>query len=282
MHHLDSLTTLATWLDASNDARASTGAHLASTTGFEEAGPVGRHGFRSLRHPTGLTLVAVPGGVFWRGLTDADLYALYAHLQGSADGRWDEIRQEVEQASPRVARVRAFLCSAEQWAGSGPMGFNDEPWNHRFDDIEATLQEHSARLPSVEEWEWVAREGGMTPWVGVPPSALPVEPRRIPKIAWGQPNGFGIGSLHIGEVGELVQDGESQALRGGHGMWQDDLEALALLCGYHWRLSDHRAVPFRFAYSLDVPDPEGEPEVTSLPDDEVARAVARFRSGADA
>ena len=277
----DPLLTLGAWMGATDDERAEAGAALAAATGFSEGEPVGTHGFRALEHPTGLHLVAIPGGVFWSGLTDADLYALFAHLGGveAAEARWSDMRREVERASPEVARVAPFLCAAEQWAGKGPMGFQDEPWNHLLEKIDATLTEHSARLPAATEWEWIAREGGATPWVGVPPGALPIPPRKIPKIQWGQPNGFGVGSLHMGEVGELVDDGDERALRGGHGMWQDSLEAMALLCGYDWRLTDQRAVPFRFAFSLDLPAPAGEPDPVELPDDAIGDAVRRFRAG---
>jgi len=280
MGALDPLSTLTTWLEADPQQRVAVGRALANVSGFPEVDPVGRHAFRALRHPTGLHLVAVPGGIYWCGLTDADLYALFTHLDGTDEGRWDEIRAEVERATPQVARVAPFLCAAEQWGDGGPAGFQDEPWNHRFENIDAVLAEHSARLLDAAEWEWIAREGGKTPWVGVSPDSLPIAPRRIPRLGWGEPNGFGVGNLLISEVGELVHAGDGRALRGGHGTWQDDLEAIALLSGYDWPLNDERAVPFRLAFSVGMPAPEGEPPAITVPDDAVGRAVARFRDGA--
>ena len=276
------LQSLDAWKRASDDERQSCAAAIATATGFEQGPRVGAHALITLMHPTGLHLVAIPGGVFYSGFTDHDLYVFFAQLGGAeaAEARFHHLRDVIDQNQPNVARVAPFLCSAEQWAGSGPMAFDDEPWNHPLESIDATLAEHSARLPRASEWEWVAREGGATPWVGVRPDELPIAPGEIPSIEWGQPNGFGVGSLHMGEVGELVRKGEGHALRGGHGMWQDDIEAIALLCGYDWRLTDHTALPFRFVFSLDLPAPQGQPEVHALPDDAITEAVRRFRASA--
>lgn len=156
--------------------------------------------------------------------------------------------------------------------------FSSEPRNHRRAKIDAILAEHDARVPSAEEWEWVAREGDATPWVGVSPADLPIPPRKIPTSSrWGHPNGFGVGNLHLAESGELVTDGDGESLRGGHAMWQDGLEAIALMAGYAWPLAGAKAMPFRFAFSLDLPAPDEEPTAAPLPDDASSRAVALLR-----
>ncbi|MCB9559764.1 MAG: hypothetical protein H6708_05095 [Kofleriaceae bacterium] len=279
MHDLGPLATLEAWRAASAEQRAAVGIALADKTGLPEEDPVGTARFRALRHGSGVTLVAIPGGVYRAGLTDADLYTLFVHLGDGSVARWDEIRREVALASPRIARVAPFLCAAQQWGDEGPARFEDEPWNHPLGFIEEHLRAHHARLPTADEWEWVAREGGATPWVGVSPAALPLAPRKIPDLDFGKPNGFGVGNLLMSEVGELVSDDEGRSLRGGHAMWQDDLEAIALLCGYRWPLSDETHLPFRIACSLGLPPPDGDPPPLTVPDDDVGRAVRRFRGG---
>jgi len=217
---------------------------------------VGAARLAAVRHaPTGLLLVAVPGGRHTMGLRDDEI----------DDARRTLFSQDPKQRFDRevgvwhIARttpahevdVGPFLCATGFVHPDGRAESEEEDASDEdpcFGSAEVVqlvdvIRGHHLRLLSEAEWEWIAREGGRRSWI------VDVAGRTGMQLDdFNDPaeNGWGIRRLKS-DHGELVADGwhpsyagapsDSRAwdpdpsgspgvLRGSHNCWQDDAEAI--------------------------------------------------------
>lgn len=234
-----------------------------------------------LHRPTGIFFVALPGGTFVMGMSEAEIdevAALYAPF-----GRADEARELVRWSTqpPRRVEVLPFLCAltpvtdrlahariADLLHHGDEEGYvpSDEP--RAFSPrIAAELRGALGfRLLAEAEWEWIAREGGTRTWLCDPPKAISFEldPGRGGEP---RPNAFGIDLLHAGlafvaDAWHAGYEGapedaiawEPRAVpdntRGCHGAWQDEMEAVRLCAGVREGRHGDDEAAVRFAIDL--------------------------------
>ncbi|MDC3957340.1 formylglycine-generating enzyme family protein [Polyangium jinanense] len=243
---------------------------------------IGAAGLPSLLHgPTKMQFVAVPGGTFVMGLSEAEIdeiAALYAPL-----GRADEARALVRWSTqpPRRVRVQPFLCALEPvtdrlaHARLADM-YPDEDEGYVPSDAPVPFAPRLAaelrgvlgfRLLSEAEWEWIAREGGARSWLREPPTSisLALDPARDPSP---HPNAFGVDLLQAGLefVADAWHEGYAGApadaiawqpraipdnTRGCHGGFQDEIEAVRLHAGV--REGRHGDDPAAVRFAIDLP-----------------------------
>jgi formylglycine-generating enzyme required for sulfatase activity len=253
------LTTVETFVSLSDTDRHALAARVAAALGAEHSAHpelVGAARFAAVRHaPTGLLLVAVPGGRYTMGLREAEI----DDMRRTVFGEDPKQRFDREVGGWHLARttpahqvdVAPFLCATgfvhhDGRAESEEEDASDEdPWLDRGHVIPLVhiLRGHGLRLLSEAEWEWIAREGGRRSWIidvtGRTGMALD-DLREAPE------NGWGIRRLKS-DQGELVADAwhasyagaptDSRAWdpdpsgvpgvhRGAHNCWQDDAEAI--------------------------------------------------------
>jgi formylglycine-generating enzyme required for sulfatase activity len=125
---------------------------------------IGRHRLAAVRHQeTRIVFVAVPGGSFDMGLTEADLEAAAEHVDWTAG-----VRRFVEQLERRCrpvhrVTVRPFLCAVDclsrpQIDVLGKGRFHSDTFPVAA--AKTFMAEIGFRLPSEAELEYLAREGG--------------------------------------------------------------------------------------------------------------------------
>jgi len=279
-----SLTTLESLRAHASEARCALAAVIAGALGSKFApcdALVGQEGLPAVVHlPTGMRLVAIPGGEFVMGM-DArevdEIARLYAPL-----GRADEAREYVTWATqpPRTVRVQPFLCMQEPISERVARLLLPEVYDEDdLDGADETALVTPRRAAEIRgalgfrflaeaEWEWIAREGGARRWLlDEPPSAISLDfdPARGGNAS---PNGFGFSLLRVGL--ELVGDTWHQSYesapsvaiaweprvvpehaRGCHAGWQDELEAIRLHAGAREGRHGDDVAAVRFA--LDLP-----------------------------
>lgn len=108
-------------------------------------------------HPAGVELVAVPGGAFDMGLSDRDIAEVADHVDLTSRLA-ARLRALCAAARPvhRVA-IGPFLCAIRLFGDTGASLLTR-------DDSLALAASLGLRLVSEAELEWLARDGGVTPF----------------------------------------------------------------------------------------------------------------------
>jgi formylglycine-generating enzyme required for sulfatase activity len=162
------LTALAAIAAASAGERATVAKDLVSHLGGDWATDDGAGDGIGLWHlPTDLPFVAVPGGEFQMGITDADLAAVATYDSVEPDDPTLQLLMAYGRPV-RTVRVLPFLVSRDLVAldASGTPSIRERfgPGYHRA-DAQAAAARFGFRLPSEAEFEWIAREGGVEAFV---------------------------------------------------------------------------------------------------------------------
>jgi formylglycine-generating enzyme required for sulfatase activity len=117
-----------------------------------------------LHRPTGLRFVAVPGGSFEMGLSDADLEEASEHVDWTAHVAATVLRLSSAARPVHPVHVRPFLCTRRLLdlpdvarLGAGRLE-TASPERAAARALAAAL---GLRLPSEAELEWLARDGGI-------------------------------------------------------------------------------------------------------------------------
>ncbi len=253
------LASFAKFTARSTDERLALAAKLAKALGDCAPHPtlVGSAQLAAVTHdPTGVVLVAIPGGKFTMGLRDDELPDLKRGVFGADPKQRFDRELDTWCAASRLAHpvaVTPFLCAASVVYPDGrakPSDDDDEdPWYEgaAASKLVTTLAKLKLRLLSEAEWEYVAREGGERSWIvdAAGKSGFDLDRGDAPDNAWG------IGRLKSTH-GEFVADSwhptyksapaDSRAWnakampgvhRGSNGSWED--EACAFGCHASWR-----------------------------------------------
>jgi len=135
-------------------------------------------------------LLEIPGGAYVAGISLDDVFALLTALPASSEAA-SEYAEEVARARPvRVVQIAPFRVSPTL-----------EKEERSFAEATREAERAGMRLLSEAEWEWIARDGGATRFVGVPGAKSPLR-RGVPAVR--SQNRLGVGELH--EAVEWVAD----------------------------------------------------------------------------
>ena len=208
-----SLNDLVNWSALSRGQRALVRDSLAKTLRFAAGDLVGPHELAEVIHPSGIRFVAIPGGTYEMGMRDADLKRV-AHLQ-PPPGLTDST------LPVHFVTIKPFLCARSPLRdANGALRFMDEG-----EATEVLGGFEGFRVMSEAEWEYVARNGGVTSFMGTddPTEAI----RRVeasadlavnPTSSMNDETAFGIAALPWGEyVADAWHDSYEGAPTDGRG-----------------------------------------------------------------
>jgi formylglycine-generating enzyme required for sulfatase activity len=222
------LASLSTWRQAGVARQAAVLQSIASALGAEYealAARVGNEHLGVVKHrPTGLELVAIPGGTFTMGLREEELDEIVRLAPAELA---DDLRALAPGARPtHFVQVDAFLCARAPLSRGqaervlGPLDADVErPEMGDGPDVIAYLSRAEAaraarsfglRVVCEAEWEYLARDGGIASWAVAPVRSpdpnravavralcrAPVYSARAPAATM---NSFGIWGLLAGE-----------------------------------------------------------------------------------
>jgi len=249
------------WRTCTEGDRRAYAESIAAKLGGAFAGFVGEDALAVIAHPEGIELMLIPGGTYERGVRADELAMMRAR-------QWDESEHslgwldQIAQTPTETVTVEAFLLArapllAKDIEGGWVIGDEESDESAvRLDRDTATvvLRDGAWRVPTSNEWEWVAREGGELPFVD---GATPEDAEAACEDVFDSPydpdlaNGWGVWGL---PWGDWVGGGkEPQAGRGGAAMlypWQGD-ELILQLAGLPDDAAGNAEQCLRFA--LDLP-----------------------------
>ena len=175
------VTTFAAWDQLDPEARLQTARHIAAALGPEWSAVDklrGRRELAAVLHvPSSTEFVAVPGGTYIAGVRPEEL-ELMRTIEFSEDSANEWLDEISESAPPTEATVKPLLVAraplltgrarelgadvgwvvGDDKSDFAPIRFGDE-------QTEPILEQIAWRLPTSIEWEWIAREGGTTPFI---------------------------------------------------------------------------------------------------------------------
>ncbi len=188
--------------------------------------------------PPAIKLVRVRGGTFWMGFTIDDIHAVFSAFDEPA-----ELADQFERSRPiREVTITPFEVAPTQATAEDESDDDDAGVSAKH--ALAAVAAAGGRLPSEEEWEWIAREGGAVRFTSVPRAKHPLTPRTAGSAAHHGPNGFGVGDLlrpeRVGPNGKLA--------RFGHIWFQEDSEVVGLHAAYRSTAEDDAS--YRIARAL--------------------------------
>lgn len=175
------LTSFLTWDNAAESDRRALAQHIAAAFGPDWKAVDKLRGSRKLaavvHEPTGTEFVAIPGGTYVAGFRP-DEQELMRNVEYNEESAHEWLDQIAESASPREVTVKPFLISRaplligqaralgleEGWV-VGDDESEDSPVRYYQEYIETVMQAVPFRLPTGDEWEYVARDGGKNPFV---------------------------------------------------------------------------------------------------------------------
>jgi hypothetical protein len=238
------LSSLETWRATKKSGRLALAESIVEWLGsdWKTAGAlVGREGLAEVLHvPSSTRFVAVPSGAFFAGVREEEV-----ELAQTLDWQEDSTL-ELLTANAKPATVAAFLCARAPVRG--------EPVSRKI--ATATLKRGPFRAMSPLEWEFVARDGGDSPFINgrTPKEAEAVSAalygkRFDPKKATGA---LGIWGL---QLGEWVSKSANKTLTGACGgvaqlyPWQGD-ELIDCLAGQRESVNSSSQNLLRYALSL--------------------------------
>lgn len=240
------LASLAAWRAATASQRKSLAGKVAALLGDDWAPTGALQGKEQLaevlHRPTGVRFIAIPAGSFLSGIR-LDEVGLAQSL------RWQEdvTLEGFGSAKTAPAAVATFLCAR------APV--STEPMTRR--KAEQALKRTPFRVMTVDEWEYVARDGGTSPFVN---ARTPKEAEAACAKLYGasfdpkkkEVSSFGAWGLPLGEWTSSKKDGALTGACGGAAMlypWQGD-ELIDCFAGVRDRANSNTENLLRFAFSL--------------------------------
>ncbi len=251
---------LDTWRAYSDDERVTIGTKVAAAIGGAFTELLGDDKLAALTHESGIEMVLIPGGTFERGVR-ADEHAMMRTLELADPDDALEWLDQLAETPAEPATVGPFLLARypllsqhiEGWV-IGDQDSDESAVRLDSDTAASVLADGPFRVPTSTEWEWVAREGGVLPFVDgadADDAAAACEDIFDSSYDPDLGNGWGIWGL---PWGDWVGDGKQpRGGRGGAAMlypWQGD-ELIMQLAG----LPDDCAGQTQHClrYALDVP-----------------------------
>lgn len=251
---------LDTWRARTDEERDAIAHKVAAAINGTFIGLVGEDKLAVIAHDSGIELVLIPGGTFERGVR-ADEHAMMRAIEWSEPEDTLEWLDQIAETPAELATVAPFLLARypllaqhiEGWV-VGDEDSDESAVRIDSDVAAAVLAEVPFRVPTSTEWEWVAREGGVLPFVDATDAddaAAACEDVFDSSYDPDLANGWGIWGLPWGDwVGD---DKQPKASRGGAAMlfpWQGD-ELIMQLAG----LPDDSCGQTQncLRYALDVP-----------------------------
>lgn len=230
---------LAEFPSLSTEERLALGRHLAHTLGPAWAASgelVGSSQMIELVHQSGVAFVVVGRARFERGLRDAERDALITAMLGPQGEDEAELDLEAERRfmarqippnamAPELVEVPAFLISREPLSVARAASLGTSPLQDLgYPEALADASEWGAftmdlpdglRMPTEDEWELVAREGGPGSWiVPVPPDGFPgMWP---PAEIFALENALGLRAMAVSQV---FANGYRRGIGDGRGNW---------------------------------------------------------------
>jgi hypothetical protein len=249
------------WRTCTEADRRAYAESIAEKLGGAFGGFVGEDALAVIAHPEGLELILVPGGTFERGVRPDELAMMRAIDWAEPEDALAWLDQIAETPAETVTVAAFLLARAPLLAKDVEGGYvvGDEESDESAvrldrDTAGVMLRDGAWRVPTANEWEWVAREGGELPFVD---GANPEDAEAACEDVYDSPydpglaNGWGVWGLPWGDwVGEGK---EPQAGRGGAAMlypWQGD-ELILQLAGLPDDAAGNAEQCLRFA--LDLP-----------------------------
>ena len=252
------VSTLDVWNKLSDDQRKKTAADVAAAMGKDWRAVKklrGKLKLAAVEHVASKTeFVVVPGGTYTAGVRPDDV-AQVADIEWSEDESGEWVEQAAEAQPPREVTVKPFLCArapvlagaAEAIAGDkagwvvGNENSEDSPIRFTKAQCAPILKKIAWRLPTGDEWEWVARDGGVNAFIN---GATPDDAEKACNALYGAAydnertdrgvNGFGVWGMPWGDwIAKPGKPREPHAGRGGAAMlfpWQSD-EIIMQLAG---------------------------------------------------
>lgn len=175
------LTSFLTWDNAVDSDRIATAQHIAAALGPAWKAGDKLRGARKLaaviHEPTGTEFVAIPGGSFVAGLRPEEL-ELMQTVEYQEETALEWLSQIAEASPPREVTIKPFLISRAPLLVGQARGLGiEDAWVVGDDESEDSAVRYSKdqcepimhvlpwRLPTGDEWEYVARDGGKHPFI---------------------------------------------------------------------------------------------------------------------
>lgn len=240
------LSTLETWRAATTAQRKSLAEKVADTLGDDWAPTGALHGREQLaevlHRPTGVRFVAIPAGSFLSGLREDEV-----ELAQTLAWQEPSTLELLGPAKTAPATVATFLCAR------APV--STEPMTKK--QAEQALKRTPFRVLTPLEWEYVARDGGHSPFVS---ARTPDEAEAACAKLYGaafdpkkkDSTAFGVWGLPLGEWVSSKKNGALTGACGGAAMlypWQGD-ELVECFAGLRESANANTQNPLRFAFSL--------------------------------
>lgn len=240
------LSSLDTWRAATPAQRRSLAEKVADVLGDDWTPTGSLHGKAQLaevlHRPTGVRFVAIPAGSFLSGLRPDE-------VELAQSLRWQEpsTLELFGPAKTAPAGVAPFLCAR------APV--STEPMTKK--QAEQALRRTPFRVMTPLEWEYVARDGGDSPFVNAR-TADEAEARcaKLFRAAFDpkqkDATSFGVWGLPLGEWVSSKKSGALTGACGGAAMlwpWQGD-ELIECFAGLRDSQNSNTQNPLRFAFSL--------------------------------
>ncbi|MER2563867.1 MAG: ankyrin repeat domain-containing protein [Myxococcaceae bacterium] len=240
------LSSLETWRAATTAQRKSVAEKIADTLGDEWTPTGALHGREQLaevlHQPTSVRFVAIPAGSFLSGLRQDEV-----ELAQTLDWQEPSTLELFAPSKTAPAIIATFLCAR------APV--STEPMTKK--QAEQALKRTPFRVLTPLEWEYVARDGGASPFIS---ARTPAEAEAACAKLYGamfdpkkkDSTAFGVWGLPLGEWVSSKKSGALTGACGGAAMlypWQGD-ELVECFAGLRESANANTQNPLRFAFSL--------------------------------
>ncbi len=202
---------------SSRSQRTAVATRIAAAIGGTFTELLGDDKLAAITHDNGIEMVLIPGGTFERGVR-ADEHAMMREVDWTEQEDSLEWLDQIAEMTAESATIGPFLLARypllsqhiEGWV-IGDEDSEEAAVRLDADTAASVLADGPFRVPTSTEWEWIAREGGVLPFVdGADPddAAAPCEDIYDSSYDPDLGNGWGIWGL---PWGDWVGDGKQYA-----------------------------------------------------------------------